>query len=95
MTTGKHGLHGLILAILPYLVRRRGLTQHARTALAQMATTALHRFEHGLQSLYAERLATLARALGVSAAYLLGLQDTAVPLGVTPPVPERGVGAGG
>jgi hypothetical protein len=43
-----------------------------------------------------ERLATLARVLGVSADYLLGLQDTAAPLGAPPPpVPERNVRAGG
>ena len=43
----------------------------------------------------AERLAMLARVLDVSADYLLGLRDTAAPLGATPPVPECGVGAGG
>ena len=75
--------------------RRRGLTQRELAAMAQMAATALNRFENGLQSVYAERLATLARILGVSADYLLGLQDTAAPLDATPPAPERGVGAGG
>jgi len=75
--------------------RRRGLTQRELAAMAQMATTALNRLENGVQSVYAECLATLARVLGVSADYLLGLRETAAPLGVTPPVPEHGVGAGG
>jgi transcriptional regulator with XRE-family HTH domain len=39
-------------------------------ARAQMSKTSLKRFENGLQSLYAERLATLAHVLGVSADYL-------------------------
>jgi transcriptional regulator with XRE-family HTH domain len=63
---------------------------------AQMAATALNRLEHGVQSVYAERLATLARVLDVSIDYLLGLQDTPALLGAIPvPVPERGVSAGG
>ena len=61
-----------------------------------MATTALNRLENGVQSAYAERLATLARVLGVSADYLLGLQDTAAPLSATPPpAPRPRAGAGG
>jgi len=40
-----------------------------------MSKTALNRLENGLQSVYAERLATLARLLNVSADYLLGLQE--------------------
>ena len=79
------------------LIRRRhGLPQRDLAAMVQMSTTALSRFENGLQSLYAERLTTLARVLGVSADYLLGILDPAAPLGATPPpAPERGVGAGG
>ena len=42
-----------------------------------MSKTALNRLENGLQSVYAERLATLARLLDVSADYLLGLHDDA------------------
>jgi transcriptional regulator with XRE-family HTH domain len=57
--------------------RRRGLTQQELATKAQMSKTALNRFENGLQSVYAERLVTLARLLDVSADYLLGLQGDA------------------
>jgi transcriptional regulator with XRE-family HTH domain len=57
--------------------RRRGVSQRNLAARAQMSTTALNRLERGLQSVSAERLATLARILGVSADYLLGLQEEA------------------
>jgi transcriptional regulator with XRE-family HTH domain len=53
--------------------RRRGLSQRDLAALAEMSPTTLNRLEQGLQSVYAERLATLARLLDVSADYLLGL----------------------
>ena len=68
--------------------RRRGLTQQALATRAQMSKTALNRFENGLQSVYVERLVTLARLLDVSADYLLGLQDGAqgAPRGPSPPV---------
>jgi transcriptional regulator with XRE-family HTH domain len=55
--------------------RRRGLTQQELATTARMSKTALNRLENGLQSVYAERLATLARLLNVSADYLLGLQE--------------------
>ena len=57
--------------------RRRGISQRNLAARAQMSPTALNRLERGLQSVWAERLATLARILDVSADYLLGLQDDA------------------
>ena len=57
--------------------RRRGFTQQELATRAQMSKTALNRLENGLQSVYAERLATLARLLDVSADYLLGLHDYA------------------
>ena len=57
--------------------RRRGLSQRTLAARAQMSPTALNRLERGLQSVWAERLATLARILDVSADYLLGLHDNA------------------
>jgi transcriptional regulator with XRE-family HTH domain len=53
--------------------RRRGLGQRDLAALAEMSPTTLNRLEKGLQSVYAERLATIARILEVSADYLLGL----------------------
>jgi|SRR5689334_17142189 transcriptional regulator with XRE-family HTH domain len=57
--------------------RRRGISQRDLAARAQMSPTALNRLERGLQSVWAERLATLARLLDVSADYLLGLHDNA------------------
>ena len=57
--------------------RRRGLSQRTLAARAQMSPTALNRLERGLQSVWAERLATLARILDVSTDYLLGLHDDA------------------
>jgi transcriptional regulator with XRE-family HTH domain len=54
--------------------------------MAQMSKTALNRFENGLQSVYVERLQTLARLLDVSADYLLGLvpepEDPGLPPGL-------------
>jgi len=47
--------------------RRRGLSQRDLAAMAEMSPTTLNRLEQGLQSVYAERLATLARILDVSA----------------------------
>jgi transcriptional regulator with XRE-family HTH domain len=55
--------------------RRRGLSQRELAAMAAMSPTTLNRLEQGLQSVYAERLATLARLLDVSADYLLGLPE--------------------
>src|SRR5919206_2734804 len=80
--------------------RRRGLTQQELATKAQMSKTALNRLENGLQSVYAERLATLARILNVSSDYLLGLQDDAhvapratrapeAQPGTLPPAPRR------
>jgi transcriptional regulator with XRE-family HTH domain len=55
--------------------RRREISQRNLAARAQMSPTALNRLERGLQSVSAERLATLARLLDVSADYLLGLSQ--------------------
>jgi transcriptional regulator with XRE-family HTH domain len=69
--------------------RRRGISQRALAARAQMSPTALNRLERGLQSVWAERLATLARLLDVSADYLLGLHAEAhVPPRPSKPHPE-------
>src|SRR5437879_13052325 len=57
--------------------RRRGLSQRDLAARGQMSPSALNRLERGLPSVWAERLAILARILDVSADYLLGLQDDA------------------
>jgi transcriptional regulator with XRE-family HTH domain len=59
--------------------RRRGLSQRDLAARAQMSPTALNRLERGLQSVAAERLATLARVLAISADYLLGLSQEVQP----------------
>jgi len=68
--------------------RRRGLTQQELATRARMSKTALTRLETGLQSVYAERLATLARCLNVSTDYLFGLQEA-------PQDAPRGVGGQG
>jgi transcriptional regulator with XRE-family HTH domain len=70
--------------------RRRGLTQQALATRAQMSKTALNRFENGLQSVYVERLVTLARLLDVSADYLLGLQEIALLAPSVPSPPVEG-----
>ena len=75
--------------------RRRALSQRDLAAQAHMSPTALNRLERGLQSVSAERLATLARILDVSADYLLGLREHArvdprtAPMPAPPPQPKR------
>lgn len=55
--------------------RRRGLSQEALAAQTTIARSVIARLERGKQTVSAERLKALARALGVSADYLLGLAD--------------------
>jgi transcriptional regulator with XRE-family HTH domain len=56
------------------LLRRRArLSQPALAGQAGMSVTTLNRVENGHQSLYMEKLAALAVALGTSTDYLLGL----------------------
>lgn len=75
--------------------RRRALSQRDLAAQAQMSPTALNRLERGLQSVSAERLATLARLLDVSADYLLGLREPersdprTATMPAPPPQPKR------
>src|SRR5712692_8125729 len=69
--------------------RRRGLSQRDLAARAQMSPTALNRLERGLQSVAAERLATLARVLAVSADYLLGLSQEGQPVPALAPPREE------
>jgi transcriptional regulator with XRE-family HTH domain len=59
-----------------HLTRRRvGLSQVELAARAEISPTTLNRVELGRQKLYAETLVTLARILGVSVDYLVGLTD--------------------
>ena len=64
---------------LAYCLRRRrmalGLTLTQLSEQTQIPLQVLSRLEHGHQSIYVERLADLARFLGVSADFLLGLSD--------------------
>lgn len=58
------------------LARRRiGLTQHEVADRVPMSPTAFNRLERGLQSVSAECIARLAKILGVSSDYLLGLPN--------------------
>jgi transcriptional regulator with XRE-family HTH domain len=58
------------------LRRRKGLSQPALASQAGMSVTTLNRVENAHQSLYMEKVAALATALGTTADYLLGLTDT-------------------
>jgi len=61
------------------LVRRqRGLTQMETASLANISIGVLSRLETGRQSVYAERLRDIARALHVSADYLLAIDAPAL-----------------
>lgn len=64
-----------------------GLSQQEVSQLAQMSRTSLVQFERGEQSVYVERLRTLAIVLSVSTDYLLGLMDDAH---ASPQPPRRG-----
>ena len=58
------------------LLRRRArLSQPELAELADMSVTTLNRVENAHQSLYMEKIAALASALGTTADYLLGLSD--------------------
>ena len=59
-----------------HLARRRvGLSQVELATRAAISPTTLNRVELGRQKLYAETLVTLARLLGVSVDYLVGMTD--------------------
>ena len=58
------------------LLRRRvRLSQPELADKADMSVTTLNRVENAHQSLYMEKIAALATALGTTADYLLGLSD--------------------
>jgi transcriptional regulator with XRE-family HTH domain len=58
------------------LLRRRAkLSQPELAQQADMSVTTLNRVENAHQSLYMEKIAALATALGTTADYLLGLSD--------------------
>lgn len=79
VTTGERRIDSTIGERVMLSRRRRGLSQRDLAARAQMSPTALNRLERGLQSVAAERLATLAGVLAVSADYLLGLSQEVQP----------------
>jgi transcriptional regulator with XRE-family HTH domain len=58
---------------------RKGWKQKELATVAGIPVPTLNRIERGQQSLFAERVVTLAKALGVSADYLLGLIDDPTP----------------
>ena len=61
------------------LLRRRArLSQPELAQQADMSVTTLNRVENAHQSLYMEKIAALATALGTTADYLLGLSDDPV-----------------
>jgi transcriptional regulator with XRE-family HTH domain len=57
------------------LRRRHRLSQPELAQQAAMSVTTLNRVENAHQSLYMEKVAALARVLGTSTDYLLGLSD--------------------
>jgi transcriptional regulator with XRE-family HTH domain len=62
-----------------------GLNQTQFSELTRIPVQVLSRLEHGLQSVYVERLADMAKALDCSADYLLGLTDAPRPRRKRPP----------
>ena len=70
------------------LLRRRALelSQKELAARCGFPYQVISGLERGRQSIYAERLGILADALGVSADYLLGRDDT---VATPPPPPKR------
>jgi transcriptional regulator with XRE-family HTH domain len=59
---------------------RKGWKQKELATQTGIPAPTLNRIERGQQSLFAERVVTLARVLNVSADYLLGLTDTPMPM---------------
>jgi transcriptional regulator with XRE-family HTH domain len=57
------------------LRRRKGLTQPELAHKTGMGITTLNRIENAHQSMAMEKVVALARALGTSTDYLLGLSD--------------------
>ena len=57
----------------------KGWKQKELATVAGIPVPTLNRIERGQQSIFAERVATLARALDVSTDYLLGLVDDPTP----------------
>jgi len=63
---------------------RKGWKQRTLATVTGIPVPTLNRIERGLQSVFAERMVTLARALDVSADYLLGLDENPTPRRRTP-----------
>jgi transcriptional regulator with XRE-family HTH domain len=58
---------------------KKGWKQKELATVAGIPVPTLNRIERGQQSIFAERVVTLARTLNVSADYLLGLIDDPTP----------------
>jgi transcriptional regulator with XRE-family HTH domain len=77
------GIMDLIKILAARVKQRRECLGLSQTALAEQTGIPLpnlNRIEHGRQSIYIERLRELAKALNVSADYLIGLSDDPTPL---------------
>jgi transcriptional regulator with XRE-family HTH domain len=71
------------------LRRRKGLSQPELASQAGMSVTTLNRVENAHQSLYMEKVAALATALGTTADYLLGLSNALEEEQQPTPTPKR------
>ncbi|MEZ5708959.1 MAG: helix-turn-helix transcriptional regulator [Blastomonas sp.] len=60
---------------------RLGLAQWEVAVASGLSKAAISHFEHGRREPSARSIVSLARALNVSADYLLGLTDTVIPTG--------------
>jgi transcriptional regulator with XRE-family HTH domain len=67
--------------------RRAGVSQGELAKRTEMYASDISKMERGRMLPTAPRLRRLAEALGVSADYLLGLQDTAATVTTAPPPP--------
>ena len=68
---------------------RKGLSQPELASQAGMSVTTLNRVENAHQSLYMEKVAALAMALGTTADYLLGLTNAFEEEQQSTPAPKR------
>src|SRR5262249_38343412 len=66
------------------LRRRKGLSQPELAHQAGMSVTTLNRVENAHQSLYMEKLVALAKALGTTTDFLLGLSEQDEPSELLP-----------
>jgi transcriptional regulator with XRE-family HTH domain len=72
---GDHPLRQILGERIHLVRRRSGLSQVELATRADISPTTLNRVELGRQKLYVDTLVTLARILGVSVDYLVGMTD--------------------